>query len=129
MDVGDIVRVKGDAFPGSDDPLDIAVRGKLGVIVGWLDDGIFMFRYLETGEITCPTLDEVEPVATAWDAAGDWGWVGKCLLYIEHGRVGYEDATACPEGRGVYLRRLRGLHQIKRYVNATQPIKLREIGA
>jgi hypothetical protein len=37
--IGDCVRIKENAFPGSDDPYDIAARGKVGTIIAsWAND-------------------------------------------------------------------------------------------
>lgn len=68
MQVGSLVRVKEDAFKGSDDPADFEIRGKVGEVVfdledsGWeirIDDDCFILMDNEIDEIE--QSETVEP--------------------------------------------------------------------
>jgi len=67
--IGDQVRILDHAFPGSDDPYDIAARGKTGIVTrnwdelgeGWED--CWEVEVPELGDIFPVTESEIELVA------------------------------------------------------------------
>lgn len=72
MQVGSMVRVKQNAFEGSDEPADIEARGKIGEIVisleqqlgdGWKD--CWEVRLEDTGDVLNLTTEEIEVIEAA----------------------------------------------------------------
>lgn len=61
MEIGDKVLVKENAFSGSDEPGDIAARGKIGVVV-WIEDDGRIEVAIDDGEFLPLTVDEVEVI-------------------------------------------------------------------
>jgi hypothetical protein len=60
--VGDRVRILESAFPGSDDPDDAKVRGKVGIIIWDCGDGLWDVE-VDDADLPVPVLEsEIEAV-------------------------------------------------------------------
>jgi hypothetical protein len=59
---GQQVRTRLDAFPGSMEPEDIYARGKVGVLVGMVDDALWLWRD-DAGHEAWPIESELEAIA------------------------------------------------------------------
>jgi hypothetical protein len=66
FEIGQRARVKEDAFPGSDEAVDVASRGSTGELIGILsqEDGGWLWIWLNDRDssVTNPIDSELEPV-------------------------------------------------------------------
>jgi len=60
---GQTARIKETAFPGSNEPDDIAARGETGTLVAEIDDGLWLWKS-DTGHIAYPITTELEEPAS-----------------------------------------------------------------
>jgi hypothetical protein len=58
---GQRVRIKPDAFPGSDDPADVAARGQIGTLLYSQGEDLWWWRG-DSGAETSPIESELEVV-------------------------------------------------------------------
>lgn len=58
---GDRARINERAFPGSNDPRDVAARGQAGVLLEEMDDGLWCWRG-DDGTVTYPITAELERI-------------------------------------------------------------------
>jgi len=56
---GDRARISESAFPGSDEPCDVAARGQVGVLIEEIDSGLWLWRS-DSGVETAPTTEELQ---------------------------------------------------------------------
>lgn len=61
---GQRVRIKPNAFPGSDDPADVAARGQIGTLVYWQGEDLWWWRG-DNGVGASPIEGELEAVEEA----------------------------------------------------------------
>lgn len=64
FEIGQRVRIKEDAFPGSNERVDIAARGATGTLINTIDPEsdvwLWEWRNDKDGTVTYPTNDELE---------------------------------------------------------------------
>lgn len=61
---GQQARIRPDAFPGSMEPQDIYARGKVGVLIGMVDDDLWLWRDAD-GHEAWPIASELEAIWVA----------------------------------------------------------------
>lgn len=60
FEVGQRVRIKETAFPGSDDPVDIAARGREGVLISFQGEDLWYWGSDDGRIKTAPIESELE---------------------------------------------------------------------